>query len=118
MRAWLHPLQFRQTAADTWGVSLTEAFAASGIRVQGLSAVLVLTILMGSLWMWALCTERTRYQRARRARAIAAAEANHAIPDPNAGRAKPLELAIMAAIWLGVIAYEIGLIVPLWGWTR
>lgn len=80
--------------------------------------MLVLTILMGSLWMWALCTERTRYQRARRARAIAAAEANHAIPDPNAGRAKPLELAIMAAIWLGVIAYEIGLIVPLWGWTR
>jgi hypothetical protein len=94
---------------------LTEALAATGPRVRSLSIVLGFTLLMGSLWMWALYTGRTRYQRARRARAIADAEVNHTVPDPNAGRAKPLELAVMAAIWLAVIAYEIVLIVSAWG---
>ena len=89
---------------------LTEALATTGPRVRGLLLALGFTLLMGSLWIWALYTGRTRHQRARRARAIADAEANHTVPDPNAGQAKPLELAVMAAIWLAVIAYEAVLI--------
>ena len=94
---------------------VTEALAAAGPGVRGLSLLLALTLLMGALWMRALLTGRTRYQRARRARALAEAEANHTVPDPGAGRARPLELAIMAAIWLAVIAYEIVLIALKWG---
>jgi hypothetical protein len=114
---WTAPtdLKRRGTAADNQSMPLTEALAAAGPRTRGLSLVLGFTLLMGALWIWALYTGRTRYQRVRRARAVADAEANHTVPDPNAGRAKPLEFVVMAAIWLAVIAYEIVLTVSAWG---